>query len=201
MIYDLDYNEITHVQSGEEYMVPCVRGLPVVLPSHVDTGDAGSTGRHWHADNRFPTAIAREEFDKRSNDYFDNRFAHGLRFTEAGGPRYMPPFFLHVGPLSVPARTGDNIEFKYPKGMKETIVRYIELRDSEGEHVTKCELAHLVVATSSRFKQALRVVSMSSPWFVARDKGVRICGGDTLKVNLGPSWNPEEFCPSFRKTG
>jgi len=250
MIYDLDYNEVTYIQSGEEYQVPCVRGLPVILPSHVDIGDAGPTGRHWHMDTRFPTDLARMEFDKRSNDYFDKKFglvmppraatmtvlimrdegedvvyekrvaaytiinasgkvfttliklyndlgtqparnrkcvhhatvlqedgtgcltcpAHGLRFTEAGGPRYMAPFFLHVGPCRVPARTGDGIEFKYPDDMKPIIPTHVELRDSAGELVSDCLLV-----------------------------SCRIKGGDTLKVNLGPAWNPKEFCPSFRK--
>lgn len=49
----LDGTPTLSVTEGEEYLVPCVFGIPVIMPSHVDEGDDGPTGRHWHTDDRF----------------------------------------------------------------------------------------------------------------------------------------------------
>lgn len=41
------------VTEGQEYFVPCVFGIPVIMPSHIDEATDGPTGRHWHTDDRF----------------------------------------------------------------------------------------------------------------------------------------------------
>ncbi len=58
-ITHLDGTPALSVTEGQEYLVPCVFGIPVVMPSHVDEGNEGPTGRHWHTDDRFGS-VARE---------------------------------------------------------------------------------------------------------------------------------------------
>lgn len=38
---------------GQDYLVPCVYGIPVICPSHTDEGNEGATMHHWHTDDRF----------------------------------------------------------------------------------------------------------------------------------------------------
>ncbi len=49
----LDGTPSLSVVKGQEYLVPCVWGIPVICPSHVDHGTEGPTGCHWHTDDRF----------------------------------------------------------------------------------------------------------------------------------------------------
>lgn len=49
----LDGMPALSVTEGEDYLVPCVFGIPVIMPSHIDEGNDGPTGRHWHTDDRF----------------------------------------------------------------------------------------------------------------------------------------------------
>ena len=52
-VTDLDGNRCLSVIAGNEYMVPCVLGIPIIVPSHIDEGPEGQTSRHWHVDDRF----------------------------------------------------------------------------------------------------------------------------------------------------
>lgn len=52
-VTNLDGTPALSVTDGQDYLVPCVFGIPVIMPSHVDEGDDGPTGRHWHTDDRF----------------------------------------------------------------------------------------------------------------------------------------------------
>ena len=53
MITTLDGKPAQHIVQGAEYFVPTVHGIPIVLPSHIDEGNDGPSGRHWHTDNRW----------------------------------------------------------------------------------------------------------------------------------------------------
>lgn len=57
----LDGSYPSSIIEGADYLVPCVFGIPVICPSHVDDGAEGPTGRHWHTDDRFGTV--RREFE------------------------------------------------------------------------------------------------------------------------------------------
>lgn len=52
-VTDLDGQPVMSVTEGTDYLVPCVFGIPVICPSHVDQGTDGPTSRHWHTDDRF----------------------------------------------------------------------------------------------------------------------------------------------------
>lgn len=74
MILDLDDNPVDTIIKGEEYKVPCVNGLPVVLPSHVDEGTDGKTARHWHVDRRWgDTMRPLELFCRRTEQHVGGR--------------------------------------------------------------------------------------------------------------------------------
>lgn len=60
-ITNLDGAPVLSVTEDEDYLVPCVFGIPVICPSHVDDGAQGPTSRHWHTDDRFGTV--RREFE------------------------------------------------------------------------------------------------------------------------------------------
>ncbi len=49
----LDGVPVMSVTKDEDYLVPCVFGIPVICPSHIDEGTDGPTSRHWHLDDRF----------------------------------------------------------------------------------------------------------------------------------------------------
>lgn len=49
----LDGVPVMSVTKDEDYLVPCVFGIPVICPSHIDEGTDGPTSRHWHVDDRF----------------------------------------------------------------------------------------------------------------------------------------------------
>jgi nitrite reductase/ring-hydroxylating ferredoxin subunit len=53
MIKTLEGKPTDCVLAGYDYLVPAVRGIPVVVPSHVDEGNDGKTSRHWHVDTRW----------------------------------------------------------------------------------------------------------------------------------------------------
>lgn len=52
-ITHLDGSPVLSVETGTDYLVPCVYGIPVICPSHIDEGNDGATSRHWHTDDRF----------------------------------------------------------------------------------------------------------------------------------------------------
>ncbi len=52
-VTDLNNNPMLSVCEGQDYLVPCVWGIPVICPSHVDEGTEGPTSKHWHTDDRF----------------------------------------------------------------------------------------------------------------------------------------------------
>lgn len=53
MILTLEGYPTDVIERGQEYLVPTIEGLPVVVPSHVDEGNEGPTSRHYHVDKRF----------------------------------------------------------------------------------------------------------------------------------------------------
>jgi hypothetical protein len=53
MIKSFDGKPVQFIEQGEFYLVPTVRGLPVIIPSHIDEGTEGPTTRHWHVDRRW----------------------------------------------------------------------------------------------------------------------------------------------------
>lgn len=254
MIYDLDYNEIDQPKYGETYRVPCVHGLPVVLPSHVDHGDDGPTGKHWHSDTRFDHYLPWDTYDDRSVAHMVKTFgnqdfpktetigmaivrdegepieyvdkvcahivlnptgavfqsliklyltlgdqparnmkcvhhatvlqkdkngcltcpAHGLKYTEAGSPRYVGPFYLKIENVegetlgTAPAATGD-VSFKI---RSEGRVHQVLLFDSLEEEISRYFLFDLLL---------------------------KVFEHETCTLHLGASWPTDTFCPSFRK--
>lgn len=71
-VTDLLGNPVDSVTEGEKYLVPCVFGIPVICPSHVDEGTSGPTARHWHTDDRFGYTGRSGEFWHESTwDYFN----------------------------------------------------------------------------------------------------------------------------------
>ena len=42
----LDETPALSVVEGQEYLVPCVWGIPIICPSHVDQGTEGPTSCH-----------------------------------------------------------------------------------------------------------------------------------------------------------
>lgn len=52
-VTNLDGAPVLSVTEGDNYLVPCVFGIPIICPSHVDEGTDGPTSRHWHTDDRF----------------------------------------------------------------------------------------------------------------------------------------------------
>lgn len=52
-VIQLDGIQVSSIVEGQDYLVPCVFGIPVVCPSHIDEGTEGPTKRHWHTDDRF----------------------------------------------------------------------------------------------------------------------------------------------------
>lgn len=58
-VTNLDGTPALSVTEGQEYLVPCVFGIPVIMPSHIDEGTDVPTGRHWHTDDRFGS-VARD---------------------------------------------------------------------------------------------------------------------------------------------
>lgn len=61
-VMDLDGRPVRTVEEGREYLVPCVYGIPVITPSHIDEGNEGQTSRHWHTDDRFGNVGRDTEF-------------------------------------------------------------------------------------------------------------------------------------------
>lgn len=53
---------VLSVTQGTSYLVPCVFGIPVICPSHVDEGTDGPTSKHWHVDDRFGPTLRGRSF-------------------------------------------------------------------------------------------------------------------------------------------
>lgn len=68
----LDGSPTLSVTKDEDYLVPCVFGIPVICPSHIDEGTDGPTSRHWHVDDRFgETSRGIEFWDEKERQHFN----------------------------------------------------------------------------------------------------------------------------------